>query len=103
MASATQIRTRVRAYFKADHPNSTDDSKFKEDFGLGPREVLDKGTELAIELGCNPTRSQILKCKTIKALIQLLIDTRINASGVLVLLPQHFAQREDIDGILPVA
>jgi hypothetical protein len=85
MATAAQIRTRVRGYYKADYPTCTDESQFKKDFGLNDAEIEQKNTGLAIELGCDPTRSQIMAAKSIGALIQLFIDTRMSTKGVVLL------------------
>lgn len=81
MATDKQIKQRVLAYFRKKWPNANEDSNFSDDFGLDPRQLLDYGTELAIELNCNPTRTQIGKCKTIKDLIDLLIKTSGAAAG----------------------
>jgi len=69
------IRGTVLQYFRRNFPNANEKTSFADDLGLDPRQVLDIGTELAERLGCYPTRSQILKCKTIGALIKLLEDT----------------------------
>lgn len=76
MSTARQIGARVRAYFLAKWPHANDSTKLREDLGLLPEQILDIGTELAETLGCNPTRTQILACKDIKALIDLLVTTR---------------------------
>ena len=75
MATPTQIQQTVLAYFQKNWPNATTSYNFTADMGLDPRQLLDMGTELAEELNCWPTRSQILACKTIGDLINLLIKT----------------------------
>jgi hypothetical protein len=83
MATDKQIRARVLAYYDALYPGSTESTKFK-DIGRKPQQVLDDGEELAIELNCDPDRSDIAACKTIGALSALLIKTKsTKKSGVL--------------------
>jgi acyl carrier protein len=75
MATKPQIEQAVLRYFRKSWPAASTETKFFEDLGLDPRQILDKGTELAEQLGCFPTRSQILACKTIGDLIDLLAKT----------------------------
>jgi hypothetical protein len=76
MALERQIKTRVRAFYRKSYPDCTDKRESKNNFGLTDAQIEKFNTGLAIELGCDPTRSQILACKSIGALIDLLIRTR---------------------------
>ena len=77
-----QIKAHVLAYFKgAGWPNADENTNLADDLGLLPYQILELGTELADQLGCNPTRTQIGKCKTIKDLIALLFKTQGNVDG----------------------
>jgi acyl carrier protein len=79
MATKTQIQTRVLAFFRAKWNFVTTTTVMSDDLLLDDRQVLDTGTHLAIELGCDPSRGQILKCKTVGDLITLLQNTRFTA------------------------
>ena len=68
MATDTEIRVRVFAHLRAQWPQIIDGTDFRKDLGLRDQQVLDIGEELAKELGCNPTRSQIVGCHTVKNL-----------------------------------
>jgi acyl carrier protein len=73
--TSEQIKQTVLQYFQQKNPNANENTNLTQDLGLDPRQILDIGTQLAEELNCFPTRSQILACKTIGALIQLLVST----------------------------
>lgn len=70
------IQDAVLQYFQVQWPNATANSNFTNDLGLDPRQVLDIGTALAEKFNCYPTRTQILGCATIGALITLLEKTQ---------------------------
>lgn len=70
------IEKHVLNYFKKRWPTATRKSKLREDLLLNDDQIVDIGTELAEELGCEPTRTQIKKCKTIGDLIDLLVETQ---------------------------
>jgi hypothetical protein len=80
MATKDQISKRVLEYFRAKWPSATKGTNLRDDLLLDDRQILDIGTELAEELNCRPTRTQILQCKTIGGLITLLIRTRSSAA-----------------------
>jgi hypothetical protein len=83
VSTTDRIRQAVLRYFRRRWPNVNERSNFADDFGLAPQQVLDYGTELAEQLGCYPTRSQILGCKTVGALITLLVRTAAQVRAVL--------------------
>lgn len=82
MATPAQIRARVLAYFRQSWPSATAKTNLREDLLLNDDQIVDIGTELAIELGCNPTRTQLRKCKTIGDLSELLVKTRAAVTPV---------------------
>jgi hypothetical protein len=82
MASPKQIRTRVLAYYRKLFPGADETLIFK-DKGRKPQQVEDDGEQLAIELNCDPDRTDIVACKTIGAMIDLLVRTRKTTAGVL--------------------
>lgn len=82
MSTPAQIEKRVLAYYNELYPGSTRATKFK-DIGRKDLQVLDDGEELAIELNCDPDRTDIVECKTIGALIDLLKKTRRTTRGIL--------------------
>ena len=76
MASKSDIEKHVLAYFQAKWPLAKRSTKLREELLLNDDQIIDSGTQLAEEVGSNPTRTQIRKCKTIGDLIDLLIATR---------------------------
>jgi hypothetical protein len=80
MLTEDQIRKRVLAHLRTQWPQIVQETDFRKDLGLRDQQVLDIGEELAKELGCNPKRSQIVACHTVKELIALLVKTRFTAS-----------------------
>lgn len=78
MATKEQIQSRVLAFFRAKWSYVTTKTVMR-DLPLDDKQVLDIGTNLAFELGCDPSRPQILKCVTVANLIKLLQDTRFVA------------------------
>lgn len=75
MASKAEIEASVLKYFRAKWPLATRKTRLREDLLLVDDQIVDIGTELAEKLGCNPTRTQIRKCKTVGDLIDLLVAT----------------------------
>lgn len=80
MLTDNQIRKRVLAHLRTQWPQIIEETDFRKNLGLRDQQVLDIGEELAKELGCNPKRSQIVACHTVKDLIALLVKTRFTAS-----------------------
>lgn len=80
MAANDPIEQRVLEHLRRQWPQIILDTDFRRDLGLRDQQVLDIGEELAIELGCRPTRSQIVGCHTVKDLIDLLRKTKYKAS-----------------------
>jgi hypothetical protein len=83
MMSKKAIEQRVLGFYRGIDPNCTRETQFKRDLGLSVYKIEQYNTDLAIELGCNPKRSQLVACKSIGALIELLIKTRISTRGIL--------------------
>jgi hypothetical protein len=79
MATDDQIQARVLQHLQAQWAQIVPATDFRQDLGLRDQQVLDIGEELAKELGCNPTRTQIVGCHTVKDLIALLIKTKFTA------------------------
>ena len=80
MAASDPIEKRVMAYLRQKWPQIVPGTDFRRDLGLRDQQVLDIGEELALELGCNPTRSQIVGCRKVADLIALLRRTKYTAS-----------------------
>lgn len=72
MASAKQIETRVLQFFRSNWSHIVKETRLREDLLLRNQQILDIGVALATELGCDPTTSQIVACKTVGQLIALL-------------------------------
>lgn len=100
MATAAEIRARVRAFFKSIDPNSTDDSTLQKDLHLDPREIMDYATNFAIEFGCNPKTSDVQKCKTVGDFIAMLINSRVHPSSLLALASQRLASKVASKGLV---
>jgi hypothetical protein len=81
MATDNQIQARVLQHLQTQWPQIVPATDFRQDLGLRDQQVLDIGEELARELGCNPTRTQIVGCHTVKDLIALLIKTKFTAKA----------------------
>jgi hypothetical protein len=81
MASKEEIKARVLQYYSDLYPGSTAKTTYKS-IGRKPQQVGDDGEELAIELNCDPDRTDIWACKTIGDLINLLINTRKPSKGI---------------------
>jgi acyl carrier protein len=79
MATNAQIEARVLAFFRAKWRN-IDKKTVMRDLPLDDRQILDIGTHLVMELGCDPSRRQILECNTVGDLITLLQNTKFVAS-----------------------
>jgi hypothetical protein len=73
-ATGARIQAAVLKFFSR-WPTATQNTNMRTQLGLTDYQVLDYGTELAEQLNCYPTRTQILKCNTIEDLIQLLTRT----------------------------
>lgn len=78
MATNAQIEARVLAFFRAKWSYITKKTVMRE-LPLDDRQILDIGTHLAMELGCDPSRRQILDCSTVGQLIGLLQRTKFTA------------------------
>lgn len=79
MATNAQIEARVLAFFRAKWSYITKKTVMR-DLPLDDRQILDIGTHLAMELGCDPSRRQILDCSTVGDLIGLLQRTKFTAN-----------------------
>lgn len=80
MAADDTIEQRVLEHLRRQWPQIIPATDFRQDLGLRDQQVLDIGEELAMELGCRPTRSQIVGCHTVNDLIVLLRKTKFTAS-----------------------
>jgi hypothetical protein len=80
MAANDQIEERVLQHLRRHWPQIVPATDFRQDLGLRDQQVLDIGEELAMEMGCRPTRTQIVGCHTVNDLIVLLRKTKFTAS-----------------------
>src|SRR6202040_2569339 len=80
MAASDQIEERVLQHLRRQWPQIVPATDFRQDLGLRDQQVLDIGEELAMEIGCRPTRPQIVGCHTVNDLIALLRKTKFTAS-----------------------
>ena len=80
--SRKQIEARVLKYYNALYPGSNKIHKLS-DKGRTKLQVEDDGEELAIDLNCDPERTELYACKSVGAMIDLLVRTRRSTKGVM--------------------
>ena len=101
MATAAEIKNRVREFFATIDPNSNDDSTLQKDLHLDPREIMDYATRFAIEFGCNPKTKDVQACKTVGNFIAMLINSRVHPTSLLALSSQRLSNMVAAKGLVP--
>ena len=79
MATKTEIRDRVLRFFRAKFKFVELKTDMRSDLLLVTKQVFDIGVALALELGCNPSTTQIRLCKSVGDLADLLARTQYRA------------------------
>ena len=91
-----RVRDRTREFYRQTlgDPNVNDATSLEF---YDPRQRLNWGTKLAIELACNPTRTHIVNALKVKKVADVLVATRLDTrERVLVMVAEAALTRADV-------